>query len=237
MSFNLTPYEVSASAVHMHGALQKVEEFAPLIALLEVSKPKIIVEIGVGNCGSTWAFSKLPSVETLIAIDLPSGPWGGSDKSLTEQRLHYIQAHSKAKILYIAGNSQNAECLDSVKKALQDVQCKSAIERMGRGELIADKEDEYGVHAAEELWKIDFLFIDGDHSYSGVKTDFLTYSPLVAKPGLIGFHDIAEHPVETGCEVKKFWDEIKASGIPPEDYSEFMQVTEPSWGGIGVIKW
>lgn len=208
--FNLTPYEVAASAVHMHGALQKVEEFAPLIALLEVSKPKIVVEIGVGNCGSTWAFSKLPSVEVLIAIDLPSGPWGGSDKSLTEQRLHYIQAHSKAKILFIAGNSQSSECLDSVNKALQEVQAE---------------------------WKIDFLFIDGDHSYNGVKTDFLTYSPLVSKPGLIGFHDIAEHPVETGCEVKKFWDEIKASGIPPEDYSEFMQVTEPSWGGIGVIKW
>lgn len=80
----------------------------------------------------------------------------------------------------------------------------------------------------------DFLFIDGDHSYAGVKTDFLTYSPLVRKGGLIGFHDICEHSKESGCEVKKFWDELKA-GLPYDRYVEF--ISEPStWGGIGVIK-
>jgi len=40
--------------------------------------------------------------------------------------------------------------------------------------------------------KIDFLFIDGDHSYNGVKKDFEMYSPLVSKDGIIGFHDIVE---------------------------------------------
>ncbi len=36
---------------------------------------------------------------------------------------------------------------------------------------------------------IDFIFIDGDHSYKGVKQDFDMYSPLVRKGGLVGFHD------------------------------------------------
>ncbi|MDH5202921.1 MAG: class I SAM-dependent methyltransferase, partial [Nitrospirota bacterium] len=38
--------------------------------------------------------------------------------------------------------------------------------------------------------KIDFLFIDGDHRYTGVKKDFHLYSPLVKPGGLIAFHDI-----------------------------------------------
>lgn len=36
---------------------------------------------------------------------------------------------------------------------------------------------------------IDFLFIDGDHRYSGVKRDYELYSPLVRPGGIIAFHD------------------------------------------------
>lgn len=37
--------------------------------------------------------------------------------------------------------------------------------------------------------QIDFLFIDGDHSYEGVKRDWDLYSPLLAPHALIAFHD------------------------------------------------
>jgi hypothetical protein len=37
--------------------------------------------------------------------------------------------------------------------------------------------------------KIDFLFIDGDHSYEGVKKDFDLYSKLLTKNGIIVLHD------------------------------------------------
>jgi predicted O-methyltransferase YrrM len=37
--------------------------------------------------------------------------------------------------------------------------------------------------------KIDFLFIDGDHIYQAALTDWLLYSPLVAKGGIVAFHD------------------------------------------------
>lgn len=40
--------------------------------------------------------------------------------------------------------------------------------------------------------KIDFLFIDGDHSYEGVKTDFELYSKLLVDNGIIVIHDTDE---------------------------------------------
>ncbi len=81
---------------------------------------------------------------------------------------------------------------------------------------------------------VDFLFIDGDHSYAGVKADYERYSPLVRSGGLIAFHDICEHAPETGCEVRKFWLELRDS-LAPENYTEFISTPE-NWGGIGVVK-
>ena len=57
--------------------------------------------------------------------------------------------------------------------------------------------------------RIEFLFIDGDHTYEGVKRDFEMYFPLVREGGIVAFHDIVLHPPETGCEVNRFWNEIK----------------------------
>jgi cephalosporin hydroxylase len=36
---------------------------------------------------------------------------------------------------------------------------------------------------------IDFLFVDGDHSYAGSRMDFDMYSPLIRKGGWMGWHD------------------------------------------------
>jgi predicted O-methyltransferase YrrM len=80
--------------------------------------------------------------------------------------------------------------------------------------------------------KIDFLFIDGDHTYQGVKADFELYSPLVKSGGLIGFHDIAEHPQNWNVGVKEFFNEIKSN----YEYKEFIADPKQGWAGIGVIK-
>ena len=78
---------------------------------------------------------------------------------------------------------------------------------------------------------IDFLFIDGDHTYEGVKKDFEMYSSLVRKGGIIAFHDIVPHPPETGCEVSKFWNEVKQYF----KYIEIIQDQNQNWAGIGVL--
>ena len=57
--------------------------------------------------------------------------------------------------------------------------------------------------------KLDYLFIDADHTYSGVQCDFEMYSPLVRSGGIVAFHDIVTYKHETECQVERFWDEIK----------------------------
>lgn len=42
---------------------------------------------------------------------------------------------------------------------------------------------------AWETINIELLFIDGDHSYEGVRTDFESWIPYVIKNGIIAFHD------------------------------------------------
>ncbi|MFH0936550.1 MAG: class I SAM-dependent methyltransferase [Candidatus Woesearchaeota archaeon] len=80
--------------------------------------------------------------------------------------------------------------------------------------------------------KLDFLFIDGDHTYDGVKKDFGMYSPLVKKGGIIALHDIAKHPLQSDCKVNKFWDEIKSN----YKSEEIIEDKNQGWAGIGLIK-
>lgn len=81
--------------------------------------------------------------------------------------------------------------------------------------------------------KLDFLFIDGDHSYEGVRQDYLRYSHLVRPGGCIAFHDIVDTPITRGAGqgVFRFWNELKAQY--PDKWKEFCVNGE--WGGIGVI--
>jgi predicted O-methyltransferase YrrM len=80
--------------------------------------------------------------------------------------------------------------------------------------------------------KVDFLFIDGDHSYEGVKSDFEMYSGLVRPGGLIVFHDICKHAKAMGCHVDLFWEEVKNE----RRTREFVEDANQGTCGIGVIE-
>ncbi|MBP7937406.1 MAG: class I SAM-dependent methyltransferase [Phycisphaerae bacterium] len=92
------------------------------------------------------------------------------------------------------------------------------------------KETVAEVAARLEGDSLDFLFIDGDHTYAGARVDFEAYSPLVRRGGLIAFHDVVPHPSGSGGEVHKFWREIR------DDYVHHEFVANPGAGyGIGVL--
>jgi len=73
----------------------------------------------------------------------------------------------------------------------------------------------------------DFLFIDGDHSESGVRADYEMYGALVRPGGMIAFHDIvAETP---GCDVIKVWRELAESA------NTRSIVGNPPIYGMGIV--
>ncbi len=78
--------------------------------------------------------------------------------------------------------------------------------------------------------QLDLLFIDGDHTYEGVKKDFDMYSPLVKKGGIVAFHDIVQVS-DAGVEVARFWNEVKSS----YQHREIIEDPQQGWGGIGVL--
>jgi len=84
---------------------------------------------------------------------------------------------------------------------------------------------------------VDFLMIDGDHTYDGVRRDFELYAPLVRDGGVVAFHDVLPHPRVPGIEVDRFWRELR-------DRYEHEEFVEPGnahgfsqWGGIGVLRY
>lgn len=79
--------------------------------------------------------------------------------------------------------------------------------------------------------KIDFLLIDGDHTYEGAKKDYQMYSPLVRKGGAIALHDICNHPFVPTCKVDQLWHEVKKG----KKHIEMIDADVQTWGGIGVI--
>ncbi len=99
----------------------------------------------------------------------------------------------------------------------------------------------------------DFIFIDGDHSYKGVKRDFELYKNLLSPRGYIAFHDIDPNHVfrnvyspnepKTG-KVRRFWEELdygtkveiicqKSNGT---GYVPYDRNIKEHFGGIGIWK-
>lgn len=79
--------------------------------------------------------------------------------------------------------------------------------------------------------KIDFLFIDGDHTEDGVTRDFFLYKHLVSNGGWIGFHDIKKtdfhHSVN--CFVDFFWSKLEGDKV---EFTNYQHQT----CGIGIIQ-
>jgi len=96
----------------------------------------------------------------------------------------------------------------------------------------ADSHAPSTLHMAKQLLNdqpIDLLFVDGDHTYDGVKKDWEMYSPLVRPSGLIVFHDVAGDYADT--HVKSFWDTLKIN------YACREYISNPGGlYGIGVLQ-
>jgi len=176
------------------------EEIMELLKILANLKPKAVLEIGTGNGGTLFLFTRIAEPEAMIiSVDLPGGIFGGGYPGW-KIPLFKSFARNGQKIYLVRDDSHDPATLREVKRIFGDA-------------------------------KVDFLFIDGDHRYEAVKKDFEMYSPLVKKGGIIVFHDIVDPSKIPGCEVNRFWNELKDNYKHDELVKNYNQGT----GGIGVL--
>jgi cephalosporin hydroxylase len=178
-------------------------EIAHLLKLVAAEQPRTVLEIGTMRGGTLLLFTRVAADDALlVTVDL-------SDET---RREFGGDNHAANAPLYraFARGTQRVEFIagdshepDTTKRITDTLE--------GR--------------------PVDFLFIDGDHTYDGVRSDYEMYSPLVRPGGLIAFHDIVDGPEDAVGGVPKFWREIKT-----ESTCELVQ----DWGqggyGIGVLR-
>ena len=191
------------------GAVQKVPELERLVALVRERRPRTVVEIGTDNGGTLFAWCQLANPEALLVSI-------DLPKGLFGGGYSWRDGRRFRKFF-----TQPDQNLHALRRDSHDPKTVRRLQRLLGGEAI------------------DFLMIDGDHTYQGVKRDWELYEPLVAPDGLIAFHDILRHEFQAErpvpCDVDRFWQEL----APQHRTAEF---TEPGddrgygeWGGIGVV--
>jgi len=183
---------------------QYKDEFKAFATYVREHNPKVVVEIGTKKGGSFFVWARYFKPKHLISIDLPGGIHGGG---FPEQKIPFLKYFLKDQ-----KHSKVSIILGDSHKITTLEKLKEAL----NGDLI------------------DFLFIDGDHRYDGVKSDFLMYKDLVKPGGLIGFHDIVatDYHHNMKCFVDVLWNEIKVK----YEYKEFIQDPSQHKYGLGVLK-
>lgn len=85
-----------------------------------------------------------------------------------------------------------------------------------------DSKDVYGHFLDTD---IDMLFIDGVHSYQGVKDDYETFGSRVKKGGIVAFHDIFLYDNTIGAYVKSIAEtEFSKREIVDDDWSDGRRI-------------
>jgi predicted O-methyltransferase YrrM len=96
--------------------------------------------------------------------------------------------------------------------------------------------------AANWSHPIDMLFIDGDHSYEGVKRDWELFSPHVSSFGVVVFHDTIwdlrsdARYARKDMGVPAFVEELRSTGYPviTLDRDFGVSMVQPIPGGIAL---
>lgn len=169
-------------------------EIAGLATEVAKLEPKVIVEIGTYEGGTSLIWAQLAS-DLVVTCDInPPGPRGELIKA-------FPPPVSGCRVSILTGDSHDADFAARIEHEL------------GGG-------------------KVDFLFIDGDHTEAGVESDYRTYLHLVRAGGIIAFHDIAEKQDQAGNEVQHFWKRLAGEAVT----EEIIENPAQTGFGIGIVR-
>lgn len=184
---------------------QNLLEFEELLKEYNKLKPTRFIEIGSLYGWTLQHFIHYGEENsTALSIDLPVRRFVGPNDWRVEK-----QEDNYKNVWPIWAKTKNCK-LHLIADSSQNIKTLEKTKSVFKGELV------------------DFLFIDGDHSYRGVKSDYEMYGPLVRSGGIIAFHDIGKNE-EGGCNI--LWNEIKTTR---SNYKEILK-DEKNEKGIGIL--
>lgn len=196
--------------------LQEPWEFEKLVEKFKDHAPKKVLEIGSFYGGTLWYWSQF--LVRVFYGDITRDPM-----DFIDYPQHVGYSSSITSIDYPIGPYDG--------RYVEMLKCRQLWPGWMKGIEFNDIQGDshnpaiiQKVHDLHSGRSIDFLFIDGDHSYNGVKADFENYAPLVRPGGLIVFHDVYGLP-----EVKQFWEELK------QNHRTETIIGQPGGWGIGIL--
>ena len=99
------------------------------------------------------------------------------------------------------------------------------VARGGNGRVVwleCRGEEAPGRIAAQPVLPVDFVFIDGDHSYEGLRGDWLAWKSRVAPGGVVALHDSRQRD---GCGSERFAQEVAVRDPDFERIDEIDSLT------------
>jgi len=132
------------------------------------------------------------------AIFAEIGSWKGQSTVYMAEEIEKYEKNIKFYAIdtFDGTADEHDKDVDVINKTLYDTYLKNISPV--KDYIITIKGNSTEVYTQFENESIDFLFIDGDHTYKGVRADLLNWFPKVKKGGIIAGHDYAE----PSCGVK-----------------------------------
>ena len=160
--------------------IQIKNEIHKLVEILSEEKPKTLLEIGTANGGTLFLLCKIASATAKI-LSIDLPGGNFGGELYPDWKMQVYQTFAK--------RNQRLHLIRSDSHK---------IETYKKTEKLLGKN------------KLDFLLIDGDHTFKGVKQDFSMYRKLVTRGGIIAFHDIKPGPKNEVGGVPNFWRKINS---------------------------
>lgn len=184
--------------------MQIRDELEAFVRAVDAVDPDTVCEIGTARGGTYYVWTRCLDASTYVSVDLPGERFGGG---YTARRAAFLEAS--------AGADRSGVDQRFLRRDSHDPETVRRVERALGGA------------------PLEFLFIDGDHTYDGVKEDFERYAPLVADGGVVALHDVVEHQHDPACEVDRFWRELRED----DAYETEEIVDDPAQprGGVGLV--
>jgi predicted O-methyltransferase YrrM len=96
--------------------------------------------------------------------------------------------------------------------------------------VVGDSTESRSIYKARKFGPYDAVFIDGNHTFPYVKSDWENYGSLGR---IVGFHDIAKDKPPHGASA--FWNQLKSKYRHVEFISEATRARTDGAFGIGVL--